>query len=51
MTTERIIQTMDDSKFFHLNKYSTLQRMDDCYYFYDKNRYPTSREEWLPLEW
>ena len=43
----KIIQTMDDCKFSCQNKYSTPQRMDDCRLFCDKNRYTTSRDEWL----
>ena len=38
---------MDDYKFYCQNKYNTLQRMDDC----DKNRYTTSRDGCLQLEW
>ena len=33
-------------------RHSTLQRMDDCRVFNDKNRYTTtSRDGWLQLEW
>ena len=33
-------------------RHSTLQRMDDCRRFDDKNRYTTtSRDGWLQLEW
>ena len=33
-------------------RHSTLQRMDDCHTFNDKNRYTTtSRDRWLQLEW
>ena len=33
-------------------RHSTLQRMDDCRPFNDKNRYTTtSRDGWLQLEW
>ena len=33
-------------------RHSTLQRMDDCRPFNDKNRYnTTSRDRWLQLEW
>ena len=28
-----------------------LQRMDDCNSFYNENRYTTSRDGWLILEW
>ena len=37
-TAEKITQAMDDCKFYCQNKYSTLQRMVDCYSFCDKNR-------------
>ena len=47
ITAEKIIQTMDDCKFSCQNKYSTPQRIDDCRSFCDKNRYTTSRNEWL----
>ena len=33
-------------------RHSTLQRMDDCRPFNDKNRYSTtSKDGWLQLEW
>ena len=33
-------------------QHSTLQRMDDCHPFKDKNRYTTtSRDGWVQLEW
>ena len=28
-----------------------LQRMDDCNFFYNENRYTTSRDRWLIFEW
>ena len=50
-TAERTSQTMADCKFSCQNKYSSLRWMDDSYSFCDKNRYTTSRDEWLQLEW
>ena len=41
--SERITQTIGDYKVFCQNKYSTLQRMDDCHSFSDKNRYTNSK--------
>ena len=49
-TAERITQTMDDCKFSRQNKYSTLRRMDERYFFCDKNKYTKSRDGWLQLE-
>ena len=40
-SAERITQTMDDFKFSCQNKYSALQRMDDCHSFCDKNKCTT----------
>ena len=34
-TAERITQTMDDCKFSCQNKYSTLERMNNCHFFCD----------------
>ena len=42
---ERIAQTMDDCKILRQNKHSILYRMDDCYSFTDKYRYPTSQDK------
>ena len=50
-TAERTSQTLADCKFSCQNKYSSLRWMDDSYSFCDKNRYTTSRDEWLQLEW
>ena len=50
-TAERITQTMDDCKFSCQDEYSTIQRMDECHCYCDKNRYTTSRVGWLQLEW
>ena len=47
---ERITQTMDDCKFSFQNKYSTIQRMDECHSSCDKNRYTTSKVGCLQLE-
>ena len=44
---ERIAQTMHNYKISHQTKYIILERMDHCYSFYDKNRYPASKEGWL----
>ena len=44
--------TASDSKWYNeWKQQSTLQRMDDCHPFYDKNRYTTSKDGWLQLEW
>ena len=34
-----------------VKKTHLLQRMDDCNSFYNENRYTTSRDGWLILEW
>ena len=44
---ERIVQTVDGYKISRQTKYITLERMDDCYCFCDKNRYCTPKEGWL----
>ena len=38
---------MDDCKNSRDNKYIMLLKMDDWYSSCDKNRYPTSKEEWF----
>ena len=44
--------TVSESKWCNeWKQHSTLQRMDDSHPFYDKNRYTTSRDGWLQLEW
>ena len=44
--------TSSDSKWYNKwKRHSTLQKMDDCHSFYDKNWYTTSRDWWLILEW
>ena len=55
---QRVIQrvTSSDSEwqewYNQWKRHSTLQRMDDCRPFNDKNRYATtSRDGWLQLEW
>ena len=42
-TPERVTQKMDDWKFSCKNKYSTIQKMDECDSYCDRNRYTTSR--------
>ena len=42
-TAERITQTMDDCKFSCQNKYSTIQRTDECHSYCDKNSHTTSK--------
>ena len=49
-TAERITETIDDCKFSCQNKYSTLQRMDECHLTVTK-AVTTSRDVWLQLEW
>ena len=46
----KITQTMANRKFSRQNKHSTVQTMNDCHSFCDKNRYPTSKDIWLQLE-
>ena len=47
--------TMSDSEWQkvvqRVKKTHLLQRMDDCNSFYNGNRYTTSRDGWLILEW
>ena len=52
-TADRNTQTMDDkiNKFSCQNKYSALQRMDDCNSFCNKVRYTNSRAGCLQLDW
>ena len=51
LTIESIAQTIDDCKFSRKDKYSTLQRVDECHSFCDKNRYPTSKDGCLQPDW
>ena len=43
--------SMDDCKFSGQNKYSTIQGMDECHSYCDKNRCTTSTVGWLQLKW
>ena len=43
----KITQTTANRKFSRQNKHSTLQTMNHCHSFCDKNRYPTSKDIWL----
>ena len=47
--------TMNDSEWQkvvqRVKKTHLLQKMDDCNSFYNENRYTTSRDGWLILEW
>ena len=44
--------TTSGSKWYNeWKQHSTPQGMDDCHPFYDKNRYTTSRDGWIQLEW
>ena len=47
---KELLQQWMTATFFCQNKYSTLL-MDDCHSFLDKNRYTTSKDGWLQLEW